>query len=366
VYLPCWLGVSGLYGLTSSQPLLVALVGATFGTIAAGRLLLRMSFAQRVERSFERARAVLRTLLIANALLLGAITVASARAPVLQPIFLLWSLIASVTCAAGTMTLAIDRVIGIAFPAAVLLPVFVDQLISPTAQSLGLALLVLAFIAYILKTANLVHADYWRALRYAALLEERARELERLTVTDGLTQIANRVQFDRRLAQEWAGAARRGDAVSVMVIDLDHFKRINDGHGHPVGDSCLIAAAAALQGALHRAVDLVARYGGEEFAVLLPDTSAVAAAEVADRLRVAVQSIALEHDGQQVRITCSIGVATLSPHALPDKPAASVALADSALYDAKAAGRNRVAVAQVPAWMAPATRNVPTHFDLTR
>jgi diguanylate cyclase (GGDEF)-like protein len=149
-----------------------------------------------------------------------------------------------------------------------------------------------------------------------------------------------------------------------MVLDLDHFKRVNDGHGHPFGDRCLIATATALQATLHRAVDLVARYGGEEFVVLLPDTSAVAAAEIAERLRVAVQSIDLRHDGQQVPITCSIGVATLSPCTLPDRPTASVDLADRALYDAKAAGRNRVVIAQVPAAMAAASHGTRRHSEL--
>jgi diguanylate cyclase (GGDEF)-like protein len=121
----------------------------------------------------------------------------------------------------------------------------------------------------------------------------------------------------------------------VLVIDLDHFKRINDEHGHPVGDRCLIAVATTLQTGLNRAVDLAARYGGDEFVVLLTDTPALAAAEIAERLRIAVQSIELEHGGQRVPISCSIGVATLSPRAIPNKPTALVALADKALYRAK-------------------------------
>ena len=359
VYLPCWLGVAWLYRIHEAHPVGVAVVAALFFALGAGRFVLHRGFAQRVERNMAGTRAAVLVLLLGNALLLGLVAAATIVMPALQPTFALWSLITGVACAAGTMTLAIDQVVRFGFPAAVMLPVLAALLRTPSVEHWGIAVLVLMFFAYVLKTSRLVRDDYWRALRSSALLEERARQLERLAITDGLTQIANRMHFERRLADEWARAARQDQPVSVLVIDVDHFKRINDRHGHPFGDRCLIAAAAALSGALYREVDLVARYGGEEFAVLLPDTLEPAAAFVAERLRAAVQAIEIDDNGVPVALSCSIGVATMLPRVMLDKSAAAVALADAALYRAKAEGRNRVVVAPVPEWMQRAALAAP-------
>lgn len=122
------------------------------------------------------------------------------------------------------------------------------------------------------------------------------------------------------------------------MIDIDHFKVINDDHGHPFGDVCLQAVASALQDALRRPGDVVARYGGEEFAVLLPCIDHAGAEAVAQRLRAAVAALALTHQGRRVPLTCSIGV-----HSVAACTAAQVISgADQALYAAKRQGRNRV------------------------
>ncbi len=155
------------------------------------------------------------------------------------------------------------------------------------------------------------------------------------------------MHFDRQLTHEWARQCRRGGHLSVLLVDLDHFKNINDSFGHPFGDTCLQAVAQALQEACGRSTDFVARYGGEEFVVLLPDTDASGAERVALQMLAQVRELVLRSEALEVRVTCSIGVATVTPR--HDKRATDlVQRADNALYAAKHGGRNRLALADTP------------------
>jgi diguanylate cyclase (GGDEF)-like protein len=180
-------------------------------------------------------------------------------------------------------------------------------------------------------------------LERAQLALQQANEaLQLLSITDGLTQVHNRMYFEQRLAQEWRRCARQGLPLSALMIDADHFKRLNDGAGHLAGDRCLQALADTLRQQFRRAGELLARYGGEEFVVLLPDTNQTQALALAEALRIAVEALAVEHAGATHRMTVSIGVSTALPP-LADQPAEQLlAAADTALYEAKESGRNRV------------------------
>lgn len=173
---------------------------------------------------------------------------------------------------------------------------------------------------------------------------KRSRDLlQRLTTLDPLTGIANRRRFDAYLGAEWARAARDEQPLSLIMVDVDHFKRYNDRYGHVVGDQCLSQIAATLQGAVQRPADLVARYGGEEFACVLPGTDLAGAEQTAERIRAAIEHLALPHPDSPVagHVTISLGVATLFPHA-EESSTSLIEAADRALYEAKQRGRNRV------------------------
>lgn len=179
-------------------------------------------------------------------------------------------------------------------------------------------------------------------------------KLADLAAQDGLTGLANRRQFDERLPQEWARAKRDGTALSLLMVDLDHFKQLNDQQGHQAGDACLQSIARVLAQEVRRPADLVARYGGEEFAVLLPQTDEAGAEAIGARIRQAVQDLALAHplNSPYRCATVSIGGATGWPGSERSGDQASlVAAADRALYAAKNGGRNRVVMSgQVVAW----------------
>lgn len=168
------------------------------------------------------------------------------------------------------------------------------------------------------------------------------QKLEELSTTDELTRLPNRRYFNERLARELSQAKRWGHPVSVLVIDIDHFKKLNDREGHAAGDEALVAVAQVLRGTL-REVDVVARWGGEEFVVILDRTSETDAISVGDKLRHAVEAIEIAGSKEQPggRITVSIGAAELQPG---EDAAALVQRADRAVYQAKKAGRNRVSI----------------------
>jgi diguanylate cyclase (GGDEF)-like protein len=170
-------------------------------------------------------------------------------------------------------------------------------------------------------------------------------ELERLASRDALTGLANRRLFDETLDTEWKRARREAHGLTLMMIDVDHFKRYNDTYGHPAGDLALKLVARALEQVVHRPGDLVARYGGEEFVVIMPATRNEGAEVVAGRILQRIREEAIPHTGEEGgRLSISIGIATLMP-AAKSTPESLVTAADAALYRAKRSGRNRMCIA---------------------
>ncbi len=176
-------------------------------------------------------------------------------------------------------------------------------------------------------------------------LEEANRLLSQMARMDGLTQIANRRYFDEVLEQEWQRLNRSGKPLSLILIDIDFFKKFNDCYGHQAGDDCLFQVAQALKSAVKRPADLAARYGGEEFVLLLPEIDIDGVLHVGSRVLATVAALQIEHcdSGIDPFVTLSLGAATMQPSA-ECSAAELLAAADKALYEAKAKGRNRLVV----------------------
>ena len=165
-------------------------------------------------------------------------------------------------------------------------------------------------------------------------------DLVRRATSDSLTGLANRRGFFENAVRAQAAAARSRAPLGMIMVDVDHFKNVNDAYGHDVGDAVLRAVAGRLRDCV-RVSDMVGRVGGEEFAVLCPGTDLAGGEELAERLRQALEGLCVEAGGQCVRVTASFGVAVLTD-GLDAEPAACLARADKALYAAKRGGRNRV------------------------
>lgn len=326
-----WYAADAL-GIAILTPLVLALRSAAFSSVFAGHLLPR------------------------NLLPLLALTAAAAVVFLQSHLPLLFLLFPPLMWCVLQMGLP-GGVIGVAIVLAFSVEAMIDthgpleliqsdgRLLGPT--TLRLLTLQLFLLAATAKTL-ILSAVVTQRERLRGRVERDLQRFRALSNLDGLTAVANRRRFDEVLDIEWRRAHREGLMLSVLMIDIDHFKSYNDRYGHLAGDDALRAVAAALRGSLRRAGDLVARFGGEEFAVILPHTSPTQAAEVGIILCQAVRALRIEHlDGATCkRLTVSIGCAGLADvrAAAPFDSQELLRAADLALYRAKRDGRDRVAL----------------------
>jgi diguanylate cyclase (GGDEF)-like protein len=198
---------------------------------------------------------------------------------------------------------------------------------------------------YLLERAT--RRRYLLAERDAQMVDELSalnEQLQRLSRSDVLTGVANRRHFQAHL-QEAVSRTRSSDAaLTLLIMDVDHFKAYNDRYGHPAGDECLRQVALALQGNLRHPADMVARFGGEEFVVVMQEADEAAAVTAAERLRQAVEALGMGHEGSgcSTVVTVSVGAATMRPHGEAAVADRLLSHADRALYEAKRGGRNQV------------------------
>ena len=182
-----------------------------------------------------------------------------------------------------------------------------------------------------------------------ARMEALHEEIYRLSITDGLTGISNRRHFDGSLAKEIERLEASGEPLSLILLDVDHFKSFNDHQGHMAGDACLRRVAEVIDGAMRQPIDLAARYGGEEFVCILPSTTLVEALEIAETIRARIAALGLAHDlsPEWGIVTASLGVVSTEGNER-ETAQSLLARADALLYRAKEAGRNRVEAGATP------------------
>jgi diguanylate cyclase (GGDEF)-like protein len=192
------------------------------------------------------------------------------------------------------------------------------------------------------RVRNLVRQSYLIKNQLSEL-QQANQNLKLLANIDSLTKLSNRRDFDRYIEQEWERMQRSRSPLSLIMCDVDFFKNYNDKYLHPNGDKCLIKVAMALRNTVRRSGDLVARYGGEEFAVILPNTDALGAVSVAEKIRLAVKDLQITHESSEIApyVTVSVGVSTIIP-THESEFQTLIDTADRALYQAKFQGRDRV------------------------
>jgi diguanylate cyclase (GGDEF)-like protein len=212
-------------------------------------------------------------------------------------------------------------------------PPFFAAILSDNGQRLEAMMLALYSIYMVIQASRLNR-------EYLKLIEQQF-QLSQLNQQDGLTGIANRRCFDHTLVHFWKTHVRTQAQLSLMIIDIDHFKQVNDSYGHAAGDEVIIEVANILRARCKRETDLVARIGGEEFAVLIAINNFDTVQEIAEKIRRKVEKTTIEHDDHFINITISIGIAYTVPDLNKDT-ANFYKLADQCLYRAKENGRNRI------------------------
>lgn len=211
-------------------------------------------------------------------------------------------------------------------------------------DSLPLTAAFLMYAAYMLLIAYRGNREYWQALENEQLLVKKSEQLRLLSRIDSLTGLYNRRHFNERLDQECKKASRVQRPATVIIGDIDDFKKVNDQFGHQAGDDFLKLTASLLRSVFKRTTDIVARFGGEEFIVLLSDSTPQTALDLAEELRRRMSNMLMPHNGINISTTMSIGVANCVP-GINESRDALIARADKALYQAKRQGRNRTVVA---------------------
>lgn len=240
----------------------------------------------------------------------------------------------------GATTLSISTRIRIFYPVLMFCPGILVLIYQGSSEGTILASLIALALIFVHGTTKITNGDYWEAITNQIVAEDRANLMEQLSITDQLTQLKNRLYFDKKFDQEWNRCSRMQIPLSVLLMDIDNFKEINDTYGHLFGDECLQLIASTISSELLRASDCVARYGGEEFVALLPNTAEPETRAIAEKLVRAVSAVSSKLEGKKIQITCSIGGATTSPNYQEDKEFL-IKQADIALYQAKNNGRNQ-------------------------
>ncbi|MDB6060442.1 MAG: hypothetical protein JWM78_545 [Verrucomicrobiaceae bacterium] len=292
--------------------------------------------------AFQRLEYHLIVTTVTNAAHWGVMTALCVADDQLLPLRWPMLLTAAAIASSSSWALGFHSLLRVYLPIAVALPSVMSLLLIGTRESLMIAALSCVFIGYLMFATRARQHDYLQAIKTALQLEQRTKELEYTSFTDPVTRLHNRAYFDVHLELEWKRAFRQGYPVSLLIIDLDHFKLVNDRFGHQFGDYVLQEVGLCLTTAAQRSGDVLARIGGEEFALLLINTDGEGATQMAQQIIEAVAALEMEHpEAGTIRITTSIGCATRIPDQ-PEQHAARQLLgaADSALYAAKHAGRN--------------------------
>lgn len=351
IYPAVWVILMQVDGFAQRHPEFAWGHAAALTLITLVRLHFNHTLASRLDGNFDQTQQIIRLLSVVHNLYWGVLCAVILSAPDAENLrWLMLTTTVGIT-AGGTVIVSIDAVLPMLYPLCTLSPTVLALLPQGGSTNLAISGLAAVCFAYSLGVSRLVGKDYWENQRSQAMLEQRARELEALSRTDALTQVPNRLRFQERLSQSWRDARRRREPLAIAMVDLDHFKKINDSYGHPCGDRCLQAAAQALTETARRPFDLVARYGGEEFVVLMPNTDLSGALQVAEKMLAQIRQTHVFEGDHDIALSCSIGVSVITPSVSHDE-ARLVQEADAALYHAKQHGRARVSVHGAPAQLA--------------
>ncbi len=347
VYMATWLASALWVDIPTQNPVFFYLNTLILGIILLIRLIHYRIVRKTPEYNVDFMSRVLILVILASALHWGILSAWVFYTNEFPMLFFPYIVMLAAFTIGGSVTLSISREIRIFYPLLMYIPSLLQGfLFDQNTLFLMISLLTFVSYLYVLETSRVSSRDYYKAITNEKKANERALMLEKLSNTDPLTRVKNRLYFNRIFSDEWMRCSRLQAPLSIMMLDLDHFKKINDNYGHIYGDQCLQKVAKTLKTQLPRATDTIARYGGEEFVILLVNTELDYAEKIAGKLIQAISEIEVLKDNKAIPISCSIGVASTIPNHHVSNELLLIA-ADNAMYKAKALGRHQWVSAEI-------------------
>ena len=329
------------YGLYASKPLVAwGLTSAAFALsgIRVVHIQLTKVLYDRFPITWMNTFTVLS---LSHALVLSILLVVVSFDPELELVYSVSLVVCAGMASAAISSLSPKLFMAISFPLILLLPAIVANLFSENVKSMSVLMAV--YLTYLILLAVRTNKEYLRTFDIEGELKLQKKELEILSRTDALTGLHNRGYFNALYNMVWDSCVRNKTGLTFVLLDVDHFKKVNDSFGHTSGDKCLKVIANVLKSALSRKTDISCRYGGEEFAILLAQTPLSDAKKVAEKIKHRIEETVVENGEHKIRLTASFGIAHISPTA-DDKSIQLIEHADKALYLAKKSGRNCIKV----------------------
>jgi diguanylate cyclase (GGDEF)-like protein len=342
IYIVIWLITAIWAGIPHTSPYFFYLNTSLMAVIAAFRIV-NYKMIKSHDLHTRRMYIWLIVLILIGALHWGILSAWVIFGSSYQSLYYPYMIILAAFAIGGSAILSISQTIRILYPLFIFMPTFFTGIMIGGSENYVLATLLIFALFYVFEASRVSRKDYRSAIYSRREADERAKQMEQLSITDQLTGLNNRMYFSKNFPHEWKRCSRLEIPLSVLLIDLDHFKRINDSYGHIAGDECLIKVAKVMRSIFKRDTDIIARYGGEEFIIILPDLDLALSTEFAKRLLLKIAEMGLFWEGEKINVTCSIGVASIIPTQNIDSQL-FIKAADDAMYQAKAKGRNQYCI----------------------
>ncbi|MCC2607609.1 GGDEF domain-containing protein [Planctobacterium marinum] len=345
LYLFAWPLIFLSTGFFRQNPIESSMFGALFTIVCALRLIHGRLTAKYYDSHYKAWNLWLTSLSLIHAATWGALFYLVNLVPRYEELSVLVNLVIAGIASASVQSLIPKFDLTRWYISILLLPVCFATAIS--GEQLQLCIIVLMFWLYLMFVGKRYRSEYARAFRIEKALSEKQIELHKLNRTDPLTQSHNRRCFTEHFESLWQRCILTQQPLSLLMLDIDHFKSINDDFGHPTGDQCLVHFVKTISPITEQYQAQLYRYGGEEFAILVQGKNEAQTAELAEQTRTALESTPLNTGDSSIRMTLSAGTCCVVP-TVSNSKIRLIELADKALYSAKTAGRNRVAANQYP------------------
>lgn len=341
IYLIIWFAIIIPAKLHITAPKECLALTILFICLALGRFTLVKNFDLIYSKSPLAWKVSFYPFIIISALAWGIFCAASLVSPIFHSVSLLAMITTAGLAGGGSTSLAPDRSLTLALITSFLFPTGITALFFSYElhTSIGFMFVVYWLGMYFITKAQ--HNEYWLNLRSSFLIKEYAAELKQLSTVDALTGLKNRRYFDDALGKAIKNSTREKSPLALFIIDIDHFKTVNDSYGHLTGDEYLRRLARLLSKVVKRETDTVARFGGEEFAIILPGINAKDAITIAEKIRKETEKMQYFCPNGEVHFTVSVGI-SCKTHSQTISELDLIEAADKALYQAKTSGRNQV------------------------